>query len=1338
MKNSGPEGGFIKLGAEPEAKSRLQPKDELQPETKAVELGPDTQTDQLIKNTNVVVEKLPSDFSKRVGSLIDGYHNGNFETQKFALKEAEQLLIDVAGKGVVDSVKNTNPPEKQFDAMVDILDDLRILQQQKTGVDVSTENLDEGKTITNALTGQEIPEPPVGQAGGINLGGFEEPELGKFEEPYKRGDKTALNRQIDQYIGYKSNGEHWKREFHTRNKMIDEFLNNPKAPQEFKNTLKQLIDQVDLATEAKATLDLEPKVEVPETQKVVGESKSDLSSKESITEIDETAQDVFKRQMKEQREAPKVEPEAPQLDEKAMAEGRNRLFGPEEKLEPEVRPKQSKLPKFHDPEEALASGKAEISKTKDGPKKTIRETYDEIITSWVNRFHPLEQLSKKVKADLKTKNAELRPEVDPEFTTRRFYGAGNIASQRHEFELKPIMDQLEEQKIDLEDMDVYLKASRDINLAERDIKGSDADLASARIEALKAKYGDKLDPIAQQLYGYQDRGFEDMVEAGFMDRKTADQIKGTNENYVPFQRVMDDIDEFLGISGTRVQQGESPIQKIEGSERQIHSPLESIIVNTYKQRMAIERNNVAQSVVGLQQVMPTIGIEPVSKSSSSTITVWENGKKRHYEVGEDIAAAVKGMNEEVMGTFAKIMSFPASILRTTATGMNPEFMIPNVIRDQFDAGINAKYGYTPFLDWGRGLLHLVKRDDVYQDWLKSGGAQSFTRLSGRKAVEEEISSATAKKRLRHWLKSGLEKVGELSEVPTRIGLFKKAQDATGSDLIAGYESREGTMDFARMGAKMRTLNAMIPFLNVKVQGFSKLIRNSLERPAQAALKVGLYGALPSALSTAYNLTYHPDEYNEIPQWEKDSNFIFVIGRDTEGKPKYVKIPKGHIGAVAANPTESVLNYLFNTDKPSFKSAALQLLGDVTPIEAGQTVSEAGVKTFGSTLPQAGKPIIENLLNRSFYKFSNAKGQPQEIVPYYLQNKPAVEQKFESTPRVYNVIGKLTNSSPLKVKNLLEGYFSGFAKIPVNIVEVMADAAEGKEINPNEIPILRRFIGSYQDTSKPKTTKKSTQSLFNIAKAKADDGTTLSDIPEDFDSLVEVYKKAKSQGTDFITKKAKIQSDPMLDDAEKQEKIADLFEKSSAWGELALRIESEKPEEFFKIELKTYGKGSDAGVENRGDWAAEKLAKLAGITEEGALDRKNVATDDWKDYVNKMWESGVLTTPSDGTLAHILNNYPDFTKADFKYTGDDAKINKKVNKAFAGKKITLTKANIPTPAKASSSRISLKIPESGQLDFTAPLPSRLAARPELDFLRMKAPDITKLPTFTGQRLKVRGL
>lgn len=779
-------------------------------------------------------------------------------------------------------------------------------------------------------------------------------------------------------------------------------------------------------------------------------------------------------------------------------------------------------------DQIISNGKKEIGRLKDEPGKTIKQLGDELYTQWVDRYNPITKVVKKVEDYSKSKGFMIRPEVNPKFQLRRFSGMGGIAEQRFNQELKPVLDDMTKAKIDKSDMDLYLKSRRDINLAQRGIYGSDAGVAQERIQALKAKYGDSLDQYAQKLYSYQSQGFKELADSGFFTPDVAKSIQDTNTDYVPFQRVMDQLDEYLGIPTKKLQQSANPISKIKGSDKQIYSPIESIIANTFKQRAAIEKNNVAKSIVGLQNVMPDLGFQKVAKSADDTIAVWENGQKAFYKVGKDIADTVKGMNEEQMNTFLKVLTVPASVLRQGATGRNPEFMLPNMIRDQFDAALNAKYGYVPVVDYIRGLSHLVKEDfgggdALYKEWVNSGGSQSFGDLSGRKSIQNMFDDANQKKKLFGWLSDTLDTMGRYSETPTRLGLYARAKKVTGNTAIAAYESREGTMDFSRMGSKMKVANSLIPFLNVGIQGSNKIVRNLKENPGQFALKAGIYGIAPSLLTTLYNVTAYPQEYKEIPQYVKDSNFVIVTGRNKDGTVDYVTIPKGNVINYIANPVENFISYLANTNQESVKQMATQFLSSALPVIGdGTSLKEIGIKTIGENLPQAIKPITENLVNRSFYKYDPNKEQAKDIVPTYFNTKPPAERAYDFTPVMYKKIGAILNVSPLQVQNVMEGYLAAGAKVPAQIIENMSKLGNNEGVDQNQVPILRRFIQhTYPDSSQQITNNNERVGLFQNANASsggdAQQGTVIKyKAPDNTNKTIDLTPPTKGQGIDAFS------------------------------------------------------------------------------------------------------------------------------------------------------------------------------------------------------------------------------
>jgi hypothetical protein len=874
----------------------------------------------------------------------------------------------------------------------------------------------------------------------------------------------------------------------------------------------------------------------------------------------------------------------------------------------------------------IQEAKAQIGSVPTKADKPLKQQLSDFYTNWVNRFQPLEDVANRIEKDL---GASILPEKNPVYTTRRLLGAGGVAEYRHQKVLEPILSELGD--IPSSDFDVFLKAKRDLNLGERAIKGSDSVKAQQVIDALGSKYDlGKLESVASKLYAYQDEGLNMLREAGLVSNDAFAAIKNTSENYVPFQRVMEEVDNYLGLPTKKGYVGSSPIKKIKGSERQILSPVESIIANTYKIESAVSRNRVAQSLVNLRQIAPQYAdmFEKVSKDSADTVAVWEDGKKNFYRVGEDIARSIKGLNEENVGILTKILSAPAQLLRQGATGRNIDFMIPNVFKDQLDAAITSKYGYKPFVDYFRGLGHLLnyKRtgsDQLVEEWMKSGGSIFFENMGGRKQISEQIADATTKKgvlrQLKDWAISGIDAIGEFSEVPTRLGLYQRAKEATGNEWLAMMESREGTLDFARMGAKMKVFNSIIPFLNVDVQGFDKLIRSVKDHPGKMALNMTLYAGMPQLLVSLYNNVFMPDEYAKVPQWEKDTNFVIVTGKSEEGKPQYLKIPKGNIVPLIANPTDQLVSYLAGNDKQGFGEFALSLLSDTLPIvEGGSNLQEVFTKTLGSNLPQAIKPVFENAFNKSTF-YTDEQGKPQDIVPYYMENKPPSQQFKKSTPEAYKALGKILNVSPLKAQNLLEGYLSGFVKTPTNITQILKDVSQGKDIDPNKVPILRRFFGEREDfyTSSSSKTQDSRfaasaaepnllQRLFKRGVKEEE----VQELPADPKALGVIYNEARKDFDAYEDKKLKIEYGN-YETWEKQSKLETLDQEYQYAKSMVERIEQEQPEAVLRMNLDLHASSGSKTVEERSTWAASELGKASDQKQFDAL-------------VEQMLEAKVLT------------------------------------------------------------------------------------------------------------------
>ena len=186
-----------------------------------------------------------------------------------------------------------------------------------------------------------------------------------------------------------------------------------------------------------------------------------------------------------------------------------------------------------------------------------------------------------------------------------------------------------------------------------------------------------------------------LFDTGVLTPQQFSGMKQANKFYIPFKRIMDTVDEFLGLPSKQVGSVSSQniIRGIKGSERELVDPIESILANTYKIVGLGNRQKVAKAIVNLGDSLPDGVIRRLDDAeligTKNTISLFENGRTVRYEVPREISETAKGLNEEQLAAIVKIMSVPTQIFRVSATGINPEFVIPNVSRDLQSAIVNV-------------------------------------------------------------------------------------------------------------------------------------------------------------------------------------------------------------------------------------------------------------------------------------------------------------------------------------------------------------------------------------------------------------------------------------------------------------------------------------------------------------------------------------------------------------------------------------------------------------------------------------------------------------------------
>lgn len=633
---------------------------------------------------------------------------------------------------------------------------------------------------------------------------------------------------------------------------------------------------------------------------------------------------------------------------------------------------------------------------------------------------------------------------------------------------------------------------------------------------------------AKNLYRFQQHLIDELVKEGMLSAKAAADMRKRWPHYVPFQRIVDGID-APSVGGKKFVNVGNTIQKFKGSSRDIVDPLESVISNTFRVVSAIERNKVGQSFVNLSK-MKGMGdlceeVKGTPKATDSTFYVWEGGKKKTYATSPELLKALKMTNEEGMSMWVKILRVPAGFLRSGAT-LSPEFILRNPVRDMISASLYSKHGFIPVWDTMRGLSLYLKKGKEYWDYMNSGAAQSAMVSLDRDYLHGQMRDLLKKKSVLSMCANPIEALwafSEATEMATRLAEFdlaKKGYTGIGNRLFgkerkplsnveAGIESRDITLDFGRHGKHTQSLNQTVAFFNAAIQGTDKMVREFKAHPGQMTMKTFMGITVPSLV--LWYLNKDDPRYQELPQWQKDI-FWVIPGKDT-----LYKIPKPfELGILFGTVPERMMQFMYDKEKgrngPGFKGLGSSIWENLAP----------------SIIPTGFLPLAEWLSNYSFFLNRN-------IVPLSQSKLPDRQQYGPYTSYLARKVGDAFNLSPRKIDNTIQDVGGNLAALGNSIIDKAAGLAEKRPAKRwSEAPGVRGFTAtpyaSLDSVQRLRDDYSQQEKLFNEFKMTRQK-------PEGYDAAKYVrYKNAMDAMQRTYKAQKKVMDSERLSSEEKRERI----------------------------------------------------------------------------------------------------------------------------------------------------------------------------------------------------------
>lgn len=673
----------------------------------------------------------------------------------------------------------------------------------------------------------------------------------------------------------------------------------------------------------------------------------------------------------------------------------------------------------------------------------------------------------------------------------RKFGTNEVVSKGLKQVLEPVKD-------DLDGIRIYSTAKRNIELSERDVPVVTGIDVSASRQVVK-EGAKKYQRVFEELVQYQNAVTSVLKDSGVISEKMFNKMMEANKDYMDFHRFFDP-QTTTGVGrGTRARNPIKAIRGSErkildplesvikntylyttlADRNSVNLKLvelaearggtgEGSLVSKVKQPRVPTTIDAAEMQKISKQVEAEFGIKFTPEEltifrartlqpTDTQFVVFRDGKRELYEVDREVGIAMNGLDAGSANMLVKLLSAPAKTLRAGAI-LSPEFFVKNMMRDTVSSALFSTAGFRPVLDTMLGGLSLVKKDTAFRDWMMSGGANatmvsldrqylqgSLRKISGDSYLGDmkKLNDLTGLwDRTINVVKSPLEvlRVGsELAENATRLGAFKrKTRGDRSQESLAkgGFESREVTLDFARIGASTQALNQMSAFLNARLQGYDRAVRGALDNPLRV---MGTGVATITLPSVALWMANHDDpRYKQIPQWQKDMSWL-IMTEDTVWR-----IPKPfEPGFIFGSIPERVLDAWAESDPGAAADMAKKFLKDVA----------------APALPNAFAPIVENITNYSFFK-----GGP--VVPSRLEGDVPGFRYTEYTTEVAKKIGQITGSmgvTPIDVENYVRQWSGGLGTYALKLAD-MSLRKSGVLPDPprpadtlSDIPFVRAFV-----------------------------------------------------------------------------------------------------------------------------------------------------------------------------------------------------------------------------------------------------------------------------------------
>ena len=623
---------------------------------------------------------------------------------------------------------------------------------------------------------------------------------------------------------------------------------------------------------------------------------------------------------------------------------------------------------------------------------------------------------------------------------------------------------------------------REIEFLKIHLKPEDVQRHKQHLEDLRVKYGDegfrRLEERAKRFTEFERRHVLDRAEEiGLLSKDMKAKIIARNLHHTPIRFLMNSMGDpyrtFEDVSKgakkvtwkermkMRTQQGkeELGLQQLQHptlKDAKYVNPIQEIIRRSHSATSFYERQRLANKIVAayrnlvdnkkfynpapgtdpsmsaLEQYLDTmddfhferVNSLPGGRQPENSIRIFNDGKVEFWRADPDLVEAVSGLSPQELSAGMKVLAGAAHALRLGATS-TPKFFWRNIRRDPMTQFIFTEEGGIPFWDTAMGLMHYMKKGELWEEFVRSGMGHSTQStleadfkvlqelgyssiMKGHSSILTESAKSFARGHpFRGMAHLGLESfrgIGQAGEAASRLGHFRRLKlmrDRKGvatkalklfNDYTLGLErawqnSRANRTRFLDEWKKFK--NRDITYLDMleavregsldfhrmgkhvrtfnRVRAFTNAGLQDMDKLARVAkdrpFTTGIRLLTTITLPSLYywNMWKDDEDYKNEPDYKR--NLFWYIGRDKDGD--WITFPKPFLpGVLFGTLAEKTAEYAYNTDPQGFEESMRGLFGSDEFGSFFRTALESSpAEIIGGAelMPQFGAPNVMNMM-----------------------------------------------------------------------------------------------------------------------------------------------------------------------------------------------------------------------------------------------------------------------------------------------------------------------------------------------------------------------------------------